>query len=409
MDVVPDRRGCRGLGGMPGPLTALEDEWRAELVAVGYGRSSVAGALQYWRALDRWMAANCLAVADLTEARVDEFLTDSDQSSRGAIHARRWLGGVWRFLLERGLVRESEPVALTSLDALLVEFAVWLRNERGLADASVRSYRIQAHKFLVQLRGPLDDALAGLDAVSVTTFMVNQTVASPSVWSAKALVTAMRSLLRFLHVDGRIPMPLIAAVPGVAGWRLSGLPRGLMSGQVDALLAAHDLTDPVGLRDHAILVTLARLGLRGAEVASINLRDIDWHAGEIVVLGKGSRLERLPLPAEVGAALAAYLSNSRPSCSCATVFVTARAPFRSLTPGAVRAIMGRACRHAGLPRLGAHRLRHTLATGMLAAGAPLTEIGQVLRHRSQLSTAIYAKVDFETLRTLARPWPGELS
>ena len=182
-----------------------------------------------------------------------------------------------------------------------------------------------------------------------------------------------------------------------------------MSGQVDALLAAHDLTDPVGLRDHAILVTLARLGLRGAEVASINLRDIDWHAGEIVVLGKGSRLERLPLPAEVGAALAAYLSNSRPSCSCATVFVTARAPFRSLTPGAVRAIMGRACRHAGLPRLGAHRLRHTLATGMLAAGAPLTEIGQVLRHRSQLSTAIYAKVDFETLRTLARPWPGELS
>ena len=354
------------------------------------------------------MGANCLAVVDLTEVRVDEFLADRDQSSRGAIRARRWLGAVWRFLLEGGLVQEPKPVVLAPIDALLAEFALWLRNERGLADASVRSYRVQAHKFLGQLRGPLDDALAGLDAVSVTTFMVNQTVASPSVWSAKALVTAMRSLLRFLHVEGRIPMPLIGAVPGVASWRLNGLPRGLVSGQVDALLAAHDLADPVGLRDHAILVTLARLGLRGAEVASIRLSDIDWHAAEIVVLGKGSRLERLPLPAEVGAALAAYLTDSRPSCACATLFVTARAPFRSLTPGAVRAIMGRACRHAGLPRLGAHRLRHTLATDMLAAGAPLAEIGQVLRHRSQLSTAIYAKVDFERLRPLARPWPGEL-
>ena len=406
MDVVTDR--CSP-GGMPGPLTGLEDQWRVELDGVGYSRSSVVSAIRCWRVLDRWMGANGLAVADLTQARVDEFLAIADQISRvSGIQARRWLGAVWRFLLERGLVQAPEPAALEPVDALLVEFAVWLRNERGLADASVRSYRVQGHKFLVQLGGPLDDALAGLDPVAVTTFMVNQTVASPSVWSAKALVTAMRSLLRFLHVDGRIPMPLTAAVPGVAGWRLSALPRGLASGQVDALLAAHDLTDPVGLRDHAILVTLARLGLRGAEVASINLADIDWRAGEIVVLGKGSRLERLPLPSEVGAALAAYLTGSRPSCSCQMVFVTARAPFRSLTPGAVRAIMGRACRHAGLPRLGAHRLRHTLATGMLAAGAPLAEIGQVLRHRSELSTAVYAKVDFETLRTLARPWPGEL-
>jgi site-specific recombinase XerD len=187
---------------------------------------------------------------------------------------------------------------------------------------------------------------------------------------------------------------------------LGALPRGLQSGQVDALLSAHDTGTPVGLRDRAVLVVLARLGLRGAEVAAIRLVDVDWRGGDIVVRGKGSRVERLPLPAEVGAVLAAYLTGGRPACRCSTLFVTARAPYRALNGSAIRAIMGRACRQAGLPRLGAHRLRHTLATDLLRAGSPLSEVGQVLRHRSALSTAIYAKVDDDALRGLARPWPG---
>lgn len=154
-----------------------------------------------------------------------------------------------------------------------------------------------------------------------------------------------------------------------------------------------------------MLTVLARLGLRGAEVAALRLTDIDWHAGEIAVRGKGSRIERLPLPAEVGEALASYLTGARPRCSAPAVFVTARAPYQALTGTCIRAIMGRACERAGLPRLGAHRLRHSLATAILRAGAPLPEVGQVLRHRSQLSTAVYAKVDHAALRTLAQPWP----
>jgi site-specific recombinase XerD len=252
----------------------------------------------------------------------------------------------------------------------------------------------------------LAQSLAGVDAATVTGYVLEHAAAANSVWSAKAEVTALRSLLRFLHVQGWIGSPLVGAVPAVAGWRLVSLPKGLPSGQVQALLAAHDLDTRVGMRDHAVLVVLARLGLRGAEVAALQLVDIEWRAGQLVVRGKGSRVERLPLPAEVGQALADYLTGGRPRCECPSLFVTARRPFRQLTPGAVRAIMGRACGRADLPRLGAHRLRHTLATDLLRAGASLPEIGQVLRHRSQLSTTIYAKIDYATLRTLARPWPG---
>jgi site-specific recombinase XerD len=253
---------------------------------------------------------------------------------------------------------------------------------------------------------PLDEALAHLDAPTVTTFIVEQSAVAGSVWSATALVTSVRSLLRFLHVRGLISVPLTAAVPAVAGWRLSGLPRALDAGHVDALLAGCDTTVPVGLRDHTILIMLARLGLRGAEVAALGLDDVDWRSGEIVVRGKGSRVERLPLAVEVGTAMATYLTRGRAHCDCPTLFVTARAPYQALSGSTIRAIMGRACQRAGLPRLGAHRLRHSLATDLLRSGASLTEIGQVLRHRSQLSTAVYAKVDHSALRRLARPWPG---
>lgn len=308
----------------------------------------------------------------------------------------------------QGRLAAPDPTeaAAGAVEVLLVAFRGWLICERGLATESVRCYCSQARTFLTQLPAPLEESLAGLDAAAVITFVLGQAAAANSVWSAKAQVTALRSLLRFLHVHGLIPMSLTAAVPGVAGWRSSTLPKTLGAGQVQALLGAHDLSTGVGLRDHAVLLTLARLGLRGAEAAALGLTDVDWRAGEILVRGKGARTERLPLPAEVGQALVAYLTDARPSCSCPTLFVTARAPVAPLTPAAVRAIMGRACARAGLPRLGAHRLRHTLACDLLRAGSPLAEVGQVLRHRSQLSTATYAKVDHETLRGLARPWPG---
>ncbi|MBV9162187.1 MAG: tyrosine-type recombinase/integrase, partial [Pseudonocardiales bacterium] len=284
-------------------------------------------------------------------------------------------------------------------------YRAWLVGERCLAAESVRCYCSQAKKFLAWLPEPLPVSLSRLDAGMVTAFVIAQSRVAGSVGSTKALVTALRSLLRFLHVDGMISGPLVGAVPAVAGWRLAGLPRGLERSQVEAVLAGPDVSTAVGLRDRAVLMLLARLGLRGGEAAALRLADVDWRRGEILVRGKAARVERLPLPVEVGEALAAYLTGGRPPCSCAALFVTARAPYHALSGTAVRAIMGRACRNARQPRVGAHRLRHSLATEVLRAGAGLPEVGQLLRHRNQLSTTIYAKVDQTALRALARPWP----
>jgi site-specific recombinase XerD len=286
---------------------------------------------------------------------------------------------------------------------LLVEFRRWLDRERGLSPVSVRCYSKQAKYFLAAVGGP--GAVGGLDAGQVTAFMVSFS-RDRNGWSAKAMVTSLRVFLRFAHATGRTAVPLAGAVPAVASWRLSALPRGLSQAEIGRLLAGCDRKTAVGLRDYAILSLLARLGLRGAEAADLRLDDIDWRTGEIAVTGKGSRTERLPLPAPAGQALAGWLTDGRPRCGSRAVFVTVRRPYRQLTPEAVRAVMGRACDRAGLERRGSHRFRHALATEMLRAGASLPEVGQVLRHRSLLSTSVYAKVDQDALRPLARPWPG---
>lgn len=295
------------------------------------------------------------------------------------------------------------PAAGSDGAELLAEFGTWLDRERGLSPVSVRGYSKQAKYFLAVIGGP--GAVSGLDAGKVTAFMVDHS-RDRNTWSAKAMVTSLRAFLRFAHATGRTAVPLAGAVPAVASWRLAGLPRGLPAAEVERLLAGCDRETVTGLRDYAVLSLLARLGLRGAEVAVLRLGDIDWRAGEIAVTGKGSRVERLPLPAAAGEALAAWLTGGRPRCESRAVFVTVRRPYRQLTPEAVRAAMGRACDRAGLERRGAHQLRHALATQMLRAGASLPEVGQVLRHRSQLSTSVYAKVDQDALRPLARPWPG---
>jgi integrase/recombinase XerD len=220
-------------------------------------------------------------------------------------------------------------------------------------------------------------------------------------------VTALRSLLGFMHLEGLIAEPLVGAVPSSASWRLSGLPRALEPGQVGALLTCCDRGTVVGRRDLAVLTMLVRLGLRAGEVAALNLEDIDWRAGELVVVGKGRRSERLPLPVDVGEAISGYLRDGRPSSALdRALFVRVKAPHQRLTTGGITQVVVSAARRAGLGQIHAHRLRHTAATSMLRAGAPLREIGQVLRHREQLSTAIYAKVDRAALRSLAQPWPG---
>jgi integrase/recombinase XerD len=227
------------------------------------------------------------------------------------------------------------------------------------------------------------------------------------VGTAKLLVTACRSLLGFLHVEGVIGSSLAPAVPSVADRARLGLPRGLCPDAVARLLACCDRTTPLGRRDYAMLVMLARLGLRPGEVASLSLDDIDWRAGELAVTGKGHRIERLPLPVDVGKAVAEYLHDGRPATAKGrTVFVRSRAPHQSLSVSGVSDTVNRTARRAELGCVRAQQLRHTAATAMVQAGAALSEVGQVLRHKNLMTTSIYAKVDTEGLRDLARPWPG---
>jgi site-specific recombinase XerD len=248
--------------------------------------------------------------------------------------------------------------------------------------------------------------LESLTAGEVAEFVVAQCRRRPR--SAQRIVTALRSVLAFLYVEGVIAGPLATAVPSVAGWTLTGLPQALDANQVVALLASCDQQRPTGRRDLAILTLLFRLGLRAGEVAALGLDDIDWRLGEITVQGKGNRRDRLPLPADVGEKIVAYLRSGRPAAAQdRTVFVRAQAPYRALTTGAVTTVVACAGRRAGLGVVHAHRLRHSAATAMLRGGGSLSEIGQALRHVRPLTTAIYAKVDTEALRALARPWPGE--
>jgi site-specific recombinase XerD len=389
-------------GRLAGPLGPLEAGIRAALSEEGFTQGSVRCVTDTMRRLSLWMEQHAMAPGGLTPEAVAEFMADSS----GLKTARRGLGTLLRLLRGQAAVPpERGSAGDSAAGRLLARYRDYLAGERGLAAETVRCYLVQGRKLVDELGEPLEESLRQLDAAAVTSFIMRQSRQAASTWSAKTLITATRSLLRFLHVKGLITAPLAGAVPAVAGWRLSGLPRGLGQDQVEAVLAAPDPESRSGLRDRAILMLLARLGLRGAEAAGLQLADIDWQAGEITVTGKGAQTEAMPLPADAGQALAGYLTKGRPRCSCAAVFVTARAPYHQITPSVVRAVMGRACERAGLPRAGAHRLRHSLATGVLRAGAPLSEVGQLLRHRSQLSTSIYAKVDYARLALVARPWP----
>jgi integrase/recombinase XerD len=250
-------------------------------------------------------------------------------------------------------------------------------------------------------------ALDGLTASEVHEFLLAE-AARRRGKGAQCVVSALRSFLRFLHVEGIIGHPLAQAVPPVAGWALAGLPKALDAEQVRALLGTCDADTVAGRRDLAVLSLLARLGLRGGEIAGLLLDDIDWRNAQIIIRGKGSRRDRLPLPADVGDVLAAYLADGRPGTAQGrAVFMRLKAPHRGLTTAGIGNIVRRACRRAGLDDVGAHCLRHSAATAMLSAGAALAEIGQVLRHARPLTTAIYAKVDLESLRGLAHPWPQQ--
>jgi site-specific recombinase XerD len=250
--------------------------------------------------------------------------------------------------------------------------------------------------------GELD--VAGLTGADVSAFLLKE-CARVSVGSAKGRVVELRSLLRFLYLRGFTLMALADSVPSVAGWRNTEIPATMPPADLARLLDGCDRATLGGARDYAIMLLLARLGLRSIEVARMELEDLDWRAGELVVRGKARRHDRLPLPADVGEALAGYLSL-RGKRDSRHVFLTVKAPTRPIHADLVGDVVQRACLHAGIGHIGAHRLRHTFASELLRAGASIVDISQLLRHSDLATTASYAKVDLARLRAVARPWPG---
>jgi site-specific recombinase XerD len=305
---------------------------------------------------------------------------------------------------------ESRVEEESALDGLMRRYLTYLKSERGLKQVTLDSYQRFIQRFLVEHFKDELPRLETLNASDISSF-VQRHACSMTPKRAQLMVSALRSFFRFLLERGEIVTDLAACVPSVADWRLSTVPKYLGAEEVERLLSSCDQPTKVGRRDHAILLLLARLGLRAGEVVAMELDDIDWRAGQISVRGKGQQHDRLPLPQEVGDALATYLHRDRPSISTRRVFIRVRAPLRGFAgPVAISCIVRRAIQRADLPVLGkgvaAHLLRHSLATGLLREGASMPEIGEVLRHRSAATTEIYAKVDIGGLRSLAQPWPG---
>ncbi len=390
------------------PLAPHADGFREELAHQGYTPHSASYHLQLMAHVSRWLVAKSLDANTLSDARVEDFLAHRRAQGYTQWLSPRATAPLLAYLRQIGVTPDALPAqASTPADVLFEHYDAYLVAERGLSKATIDSYLHVARLFLKRLPDTQLD-LAGIRAAQVTKFVLAE-CAARSVGSSKYIVCGLRALLRFLYSSGRIDAALDAAVPTVAGWRLSELPKALSSANVDALLASCDRRTNAGRRDFAVLNVLVRLGLRAGEVAALQLDDIDWSSGEVVVRGKAQRVELLPLPVDVGEAIVGWLRRGRPRTECRQVFIRVRAAHTALAAGGVSAIVRAACKRAGLVEAGAHRLRHTAATEMLHAGASLSEVGQVLRHTSALTTAIYAKVDRDRLRDVTRPWPGEVS
>ena len=389
-----------------GPLAGLAPGFDESLVRRGYRPSPATRQLRLMADVSRWLAERGLEANDLTEAAAERFSAERRAAGRTRLASARALRPLLDYLRELGLAPSPSVAPSTPSEVLLERYASHLLVRRGLSASTVRNYLGLARAFLSwreAAAGELD--LKGLEAAAVSEFVLEE-AQRLSVGSAKCAVTRLRALLRFLHLEGEVPSDLAGAAPPIASWRLASLVKALDARSVSRLLCSCDRRTRAGRRDFAILTLLSRLGLRAGELAALRLADVDWRGGELSIRGKGSRRECLPLPADVGETLAAWLTRGRPRCDSAFLFTRLRAPHGGLSAGAVSCVVRRACRRAGLPVVGAHRLRHTAATEMLRAGGDLAEVGQVLRHRSRDVTSIYAKVDRLALAAVVRPWPG---
>lgn len=391
--------------GMSGPLRVYARGFAIELSRQGYAPRTAAMKLQLMARVSRWLAAQDMAAGDLSVELVERYFVARRAEGYVTQRTPPALAPLLVYLRGLGVTPAELPPDETPVDVVLARYREYLVVERGLAAGTIGWYVALVRPFVegrvVGGRVVLED----LTASEVTAFVLAECRRRPA-GTAKLVVSALRSLLRYLHVEGLVGRDLVGAVPAVAGWQLTGLPRPLDRDEVRRLVAACDRRTVAGRRDFAILLLLSRLGLRVGEVATLELDDIDWRGGELVVMGKGGRVLRLPLPGDVGAAVACWLRRGRPlTAQGRCVFVRLRPPHGPLTASGVSSAVVGAGERAGLGTVAAHRLRHSAASEMLGAGAPLEEIGQVLGHRKLATTAIYAKIDRQALRALARPWP----
>src|SRR5579864_3178875 len=390
---------------LPDPLVVQLQRFTASLLEQGYADQTLRLKAKLVTDLGQWLKRNGVAVADLNEPRVEAFLKRQRRERRGDLRTlQQFLDQLRRqnVVPARNLPRDRSPLA-----HILNQYETHLRTERGLVAHTIEQYQSFVRKFLGErFRGqPL--LLKAVKASDISDFMLRHTP-SMNVKRAQVMTTAFRSFFRFLFQKGELRADLAASLPTVANWRLSTVPKYLTPQQVERVLKACDRRTAVGRRDYAILLLLSRLGLRAGEVVALQLEDINWRAGEILVRGKGLLHDRMALPADVGEALACYLRRDRPHCQTRRLFVCTKAPRRGFAhPSTLSTIVHRALARADLhpPLQGAHLLRHSLATSMLRSGATMGEIAEILRHRTLQTTEIYAKVDFQGLRSLAHPWP----
>lgn len=388
-----------------GPLAPHAEGLAHEFTRLGYTVTSAAIVVQFAAHLSRWLASEEIDLSEVTDAVADRFLVVR-RAGYSSHYSQRALRPVLAYLRREGLVPpEAGPAPAAEVEVLLDRFRRHLA-ERGVSGPVTAAYSRWVTPFVIDVLGTDPAAeIASVTAADVSGFLASRL---PSMTRKTAQMTAcsLRSFFRFAHAERLTDVMLADAVPAVAHRRLSGLPEPLAQAQVIALLSACDQTTPVGRRDFAVITVLSRLGLRCGEVSGLELSDLDWRAGIVTIHGKGGRVDRLPLPVDVGEVIVCYLREGRPDTSARTVFVRAVAPFTPLARASLSCIVARAAQRAGLGTVHAHRLRHTTASRVLNAGASLEEVSHLLRHASPATTAIYAKTDLTRLRTISRPWPA---
>lgn len=394
--------------GQLGPWARYQNTFTTLIKELGYASGSIQNQTQLITRFGEWLGRRQTEIRFLDETLVQRFL----RSQQGPSSVRRGdAATLHRFLYvlrQQGVVPPQKKTPLSSKQRLINNYRQYLLEERGLTQATVVNNVGFINQFLSAKFRKGQLSLSQLRVPDVTNFVRHQ-AHKLSPGRAQLLVTALRSFLRYLLHQGKITTDLAICVPTVARWSFSILPKFLPAGSIQRVLDRSDRETPSGKRNYAILLLLARLGLRACEVVALNLEDIDWEKARITIRAKGGRWNQLPLPTDVGEALALYLRHGRPSCSCRRVFIRDRAPRRGFAGSqSICTVVRGALYRAGVEsaRKGAHLFRHSLATSMIRQGASLDEIGELLRHKSPNTTAIYAKVDLSALRPLALPWPG---